>query len=119
VSATITSQVQGALDQQLVRGAQAVNKVARSARRAANEFESDAPQLAELVRGVANRVEQYSTDLQNQSVSDVYQAASDFTRRQPALVFGIAALVGFFALRTLKVSSPPRQRRGSEQFYGS
>jgi ElaB/YqjD/DUF883 family membrane-anchored ribosome-binding protein len=125
VGATITSQVQGALDQQLVRGARVVTNVARSARRAADELDNDAPQIAGLVRGMADRVEEYSTSLQNQSVTDVYQAASDFTRRQPAVVFGVAALAGFFALRTFKVSAPGyesgnRARRPeSEEFYGS
>jgi hypothetical protein len=95
-----------------------INNVARSARRAADELETDAPQIAGLVRGVADRVEEYSRSLESQSVTDIYQAASDFTRRQPALVFGVAALAGFFALRTLKSS----ERRGSprsEQSYGS
>ena len=84
-TSTITSQVQGALDQQVVRGAKVMTNVAQSARRAADELESDAPQIAGLVRGVADRVEQYSRSLENQSVTDIYQTASDFTRRQPAV----------------------------------
>jgi ElaB/YqjD/DUF883 family membrane-anchored ribosome-binding protein len=124
MGSTITSQVQDALDQQLVRGARVVTNVAKSARRAADELDNDAPQIAGLVRGVADRVEEYSSSLQNQSVTDVYQAASDFTRRQPAVVFGLAALAGFFALRTLKVSSARQLAMGEsrperEEFYGS
>jgi hypothetical protein len=125
-ASTVTSQVQGALDQQVVRGARMMTNVAHSARRAADELETDAPQIAGLVRGMADRVEEYSRDLGNQSVTDLYQAASDFTRRQPALVFGIAALAGFFALRTIKsssTSSTGSERRASsprsEEFYGS
>ena len=125
-TSTITSQVQGALDQQVVRGAKVMTNVAQSARRAADELETDAPQIAGLVRGVADRVEQYSRSLENQSVTDIYQTASDFTRRQPAVVFGVAALAGFFALRTLKSSSSTRARSGrrsgspqSGEFHGS
>jgi len=124
-TSTITSQVQGALDQQVVRGAKVMTNVAQSARRAADELETDAPQIAGLVRGVADRVEQYSRSLENQSVTDIYQTASDFTRRQPAVVFGVAALAGFFALRTLKSSSTSSRsgrRSGSPQsgeFHGS
>jgi ElaB/YqjD/DUF883 family membrane-anchored ribosome-binding protein len=103
--ATLTSQVQDALDHQVVRGARTITNVARSARKAADELENDAPQIASLVRGVADRVEEYSRGLENQSVTDLYQSANDFTRRQPAVVFGVAALAGFFALRTLKSSS--------------
>ena len=101
---TITSQVQDALDQQVAQGAKVVTKVAKSARRAADELEIDAPQIAGLVRGVADRVEEYSRNLESRSVTDLYQAASNFTRRQPALVFGLAALAGFLALRTVKSS---------------
>jgi hypothetical protein len=32
------------------------------------------------------------------------RAASNVTRRQPALVFGLAALAGFFVFRTLKAA---------------
>jgi hypothetical protein len=125
MAATVTSQIQDSLDQQVVRGARTMTTVARSARRAADELQSDAPQIAGLVRGVADRVEEYSRNLETQSATDIYQAASDFTRRQPAVVFGVAALAGFFALRTLKNSSPSSSRGSpvnsprSEEFHGS
>lgn len=114
-ASTITSQVQETLDQQVVRGARMITNVAHSARRAADELETDAPQIAGLVRGMADRVEEYSHNLEHQSVTDIYETASDFTRRQPAVVFGIAALAGFFALRTLKSSqtSPASRTRAS------
>jgi ElaB/YqjD/DUF883 family membrane-anchored ribosome-binding protein len=122
---TISSQVQDALDQQVVRGARTITNVARSARRAADELETDAPQIAGLVRGAADRFEEYSRSLETQSVTDIYQSASDFTRRQPAVVFGVAALAGFFALRTFRSSStssgrgrPVSSPRG-EEFHGS
>lgn len=125
VATTVTSQVQDALDQQVIRGARTITNVARSARRAADELETNAPQIAGLVRGVADRVEEYSRSLETQSVTDIYQSASDFTRRQPAVVFGVAALAGFFALRTFRSSStssgrgrPVSSPRG-EEFHGS
>jgi hypothetical protein len=104
-ASTLTSQVQGVLDQQVVKGAKVVRNVANSVRRAGNELETDAPQLAGLVRGMADRLQDYSRSLEQQSVTDIYRGASDFTRQQPAIVFGLAALAGFFALRTLKSSS--------------
>jgi len=125
---TITSQVQGVLDQQVVKGAKVVSSVANSARRAADELETNTPQLADLVRGMADRLQDYSRNLENQSVTDIYETASDFTRRQPAVVFGLAALAGFFALRTFKSSSSDAgNARGGrrtnnmigEEFHGS
>jgi hypothetical protein len=124
-AAPIISQIQAAMDEQVVRGAKTMTTVAKSARRAADELETAAPQIAGLVRGVADRVEDYSRNLETQSAADIYQAASDFTRRQPAVVFGLAALAGFFALRTIKNSStrlgrgsPVNSSRGDE-FHGS
>jgi ElaB/YqjD/DUF883 family membrane-anchored ribosome-binding protein len=125
-ASTITSQVQGVLDQQVVKGAKLVSSVANSARRAADELETDTPQLAGLVRGMADRIQDYSRNLEDQSATEIYEAASDFTRRQPAVVFGLAALTGFFVLRTLKSASssvPPEGRRATslreEEFHGS
>jgi hypothetical protein len=125
MAATVTSQVQDVLDQQVVRGARTINSLAQSATRAADELQTDAPQIAGLVRGIAARVEEYSRNLETQSVTDIYQEASDYTRRQPAVVFGVAALAGFFALRTLKSSSTGSGRRAQgsssrgEEFHGS
>jgi hypothetical protein len=125
---TISNQVQGLLDQQVVKGAKVASNVANSARRAADELETDTPQLANLVRGIADRLQDYSRNLENQSATDIYRTASDFTRRQPAVVFSLAALAGFFALRTFKSSSSDAgNARGSrrthnvigEEFHGS
>jgi hypothetical protein len=125
MAAPVVAQIQDALNQQVVRGARTITTVAKSARLAADELETAAPQIAGLVRGVAERVEEYSRTLETQSAADIYEAASDFTRRQPAVVFGLAALAGFLALRTIRNSSA-RSALGtavrgsqSEEFHGS
>jgi hypothetical protein len=119
-ASTLTSQVQGVLDQQVMKGAKVVSNVANSVRGAGNELETDAPQLAGLVRGMADRLQDYSRDLEQQSVTDIYRGASDFTRQQPAIVFGLAALAGFFALRTLKSSSSDvGTRKGQRDVTGN
>jgi hypothetical protein len=119
-ASTLTSQVQEVMDQQVVKGAKVVSNVANSVRRAANELETDTPQLAGLVRGMADRLQDYSLNLEQQSVTDIYRGASDFTRQQPAVVFGLAALAGFFAIRTLKSSSSQAGTRiTGDAFHGS
>src|SRR5947209_4445098 len=102
---TVTSEVKQLLDRQVKGSAGMLGTVARSANRAAEDLERDAPQVAGLVRTFASRVDEYSDQLRRQSFDQLVKNASDFTRRQPALVFGLAALAGFFALRTLKSSS--------------
>jgi hypothetical protein len=66
-------------------------------------------------------VEQFSRDIRGQTVEDLVRTASEFTRRQPALVFGLASLAGFLAFRVLRSSSPEGSRlddRSHEPFGG-
>jgi hypothetical protein len=122
-ASTIGGQVKDLLDTQLANGADIIGQLGSSAQRAAEDLEQDAPQLAGLVRGVAHRIEGYADDLREQSVDELVRSASNFTRRQPALVFGLAALAGFFAFRTIKSTPLPTQlirnpRVPSGDYYG-
>jgi ElaB/YqjD/DUF883 family membrane-anchored ribosome-binding protein len=101
-ASTITDQVKELLDSQLASGVEMVGHLGSSAKHAAADLDRNAPQLAGLVRGVGDRIESYADDMRDQSVDELFRSASNFTRRQPALVFGLAALAGFFAFRTLK-----------------
>ena len=113
VASTITDQVKGLLDSQLASGVEMVGQLGSSAQRAADDLDQNAPQLAGLVRGLADRIEGYADDMRYQSVDELFRSASNFTRRQPALVFGLAALAGFFAFRTIKSTPLPTQPVGS------
>jgi hypothetical protein len=101
-----TKQAKGFLNMQVGAGADMVDQVVESARAAAESLDQNAPQLAGLVRNAADRAEAFSQDLREQTVEDLIRMASDFTRKQPALVFGLASLAGFLAFRVIK-SSPP------------
>jgi hypothetical protein len=101
-----SQKAKGFLNMQVSSGSDLAGHVARSVRCAADNLDPNAPQLASLARGAAERVEQFSRDIRGQTVEDMVRTASEFTRRQPALVFGLASLAGFLAFRVLK-SSPP------------
>jgi hypothetical protein len=101
-ASTMGDEVKTILDRQLGTGATMAGQFASSIRIAADDLSRESPMLAGVVRGFANRVDGYAQDLQDQTVDQVMKAASDFTRKQPALVFGLAALAGFFVLRTFK-----------------
>jgi ElaB/YqjD/DUF883 family membrane-anchored ribosome-binding protein len=125
-ASTLTAQVKALLDDKVSDGADLVGHLASSAHIAAEDLDQNAPQVAGLVRGVADRLESYADDLRDQSVDQLVRAASNYTRRQPAMVFGLAALVGFFALRTIKSAQPTHvgsRREGqlppAGGFYGS
>jgi hypothetical protein len=117
-----TKHAKGFLNMQVTAGADMVDHVVDSARIAAENLEQQAPQLAGLIRSVADRAEEFSQDLRGQTVEDLVRTASDFTRKQPALVFGLASLAGFLAFRVLK-SRPPEesaeQYRQTERFERS
>jgi ABC-type transporter Mla subunit MlaD len=105
-----TKQAKGFLNMQVGAGADLVDHVVESARAAAESLDHNAPQLAGLVRNAADRAEEFSENLRDQTVDDLIKKASDFTRKQPALVFGLASLAGFLAFRVLKSSVPEPSR---------
>jgi hypothetical protein len=120
----------GMLNEQIAVGAGLVAHIADSIEIAAKHLAPKAPQLAGFVRGAAEMSKDMSRNLQGKSVDEIFQSASDFTRRQPAVVFGTAALVGFFVFRLLKASPSngsaapmPRQSARSghqrDNFHGS
>ncbi len=67
---------------------------------------------------MADTVDGYAGDLKTKSVEDIVRSASDFTRRQPAIVFGFAAMAGFLAFRMMKAASDGQsgQRSFSENY---
>jgi hypothetical protein len=112
-ASSLTDSVMGLLNQQVGASADAAGRFASAMKSAAQGMERGNPMLADLVRGLANNVDAYADALENRTVEQLTKAASDFTRRQPALVFGLAAVAGFLAFRTFKnaqsVSSPSIQ----------
>ena len=104
-ASSMSDHVMGFLNDQLGVGAQSANHFAGSMRVAADDLEHENPMLAGLVRGFAHNVDHYADRLEDQTVEQLAKSASDLTRRQPALMFGLAALAGFFAFRTFKSAS--------------
>jgi hypothetical protein len=112
----VTEQVKELLDQQIGTSAKVASQFAHSIRVAADDLGQSSPILAGMVRSLASKVEDYADEFQDQTVEHLTRGASDFTRRQPALVFGLAALAGFSIFRAVKsapgrTSSPPIQPR--------
>jgi len=123
-ASTMTDQVKDLLDRQIGSGATVANHFASSVKLAADNLDRESPVLAGLVRNFANKVEGYAEDMQDQTIDHFARAAADFTRRQPALVFGLAAVAGFLVFRTIKsaqrTASPPIQpmQEDAGQAYG-
>src|SRR6185503_10987992 len=104
-------QVKDLLDKQIGNSWNFAGQVASSFKLAADDLDQKSPFAATLVRGFADKGEGYAEEFQDQTVEQLMRSASDFTRRQPALVFGLAALAGFLMFRTMRTQvssdSPP------------
>jgi hypothetical protein len=101
-ASSVSRQVAGLHDNQVLAGADVISQVAQSTRLAADDLEAKVPQVAGVVRSVADRIDIYADGMKDQSVEQMLATASGFTRRQPAMVFSLAALAGFLLFRALK-----------------
>ncbi len=94
----------GLLHHQVEAGADFVGDIAQSVRVAADSLNQNAPQLAGLVRGVAQQVDEFSETVRGQTVEEFFETASNFVRRNPALVFSAAAACGFMLFRVIRAN---------------
>jgi ElaB/YqjD/DUF883 family membrane-anchored ribosome-binding protein len=107
----------GLLNHQVEAGADFVSDIAQAVNVAADSLDPNSPQLAELVRGVAQHVNEFSESVRGQSVQELFETTSDFVRRNPALVFGAATACGFLLFRVIRASPSdglrPERRQGN------
>jgi hypothetical protein len=90
---------------QKIRGVEAMQGLARTANRAANELAQQSPTVARYVRDAAKQVEDLSSNIRGRSVTDLMHAATDLARSQPAVFFAGALAAGFALSRFLKSSA--------------
>ena len=78
-----------AVEDQKTAGAGAIGDVARAAKGAADNFQDRAPELANAVRTVADRVEGISNDIRDRSVNDLMSSVTAFAGERPVTFFGL------------------------------
>jgi len=88
-------------------GADHLRMLARAMDSASQAVQGDVPQLANYIKTLSGKLEQVSSDIRDQELDQLGQTASDFAKRNPALVFGGAMLAGIALTRFLKSSSQP------------
>jgi hypothetical protein len=106
LSSQATASVKDLLNHQVNAGADFASNLAHSLTCAADDLSRNAPQFAELARGAAHKMDSFAAQVREKSIDDLFHEGSDFARRQPAIVFGAAAVVGFALFRMLKVGTP-------------
>lgn len=118
-AASVRGEVRRMLDQQVEHGASYLGHAASSIRSAASDLSKNAPPLAGLADTVADKLDSYAVTVKGKSAEDLWEDAVDFTRRQPALVFGLASLAGFLAYRTIKSTQVAADDKPAREFHGA
>ena len=106
--------MKGLLSEKVASGAEFVGQVAGSTRRTADDLERNSPQISVLLRDASARMDEFSRTLHAKSVDELVETAWRYARRQPAMLFGAAAVAGFALFRLLKAGSEEgSMRRGA------
>jgi ElaB/YqjD/DUF883 family membrane-anchored ribosome-binding protein len=100
------------VNQKVNSGAELVGQVASSARRTADDLEQHSPQISGVLRDASARMEEFSRTLHAKSADELVETVTSYARRQPALVFGAAAVAGFALFRLFKAGSEEVSLRG-------
>ena len=94
-----------AVEDRKTAGAGAIGDVARAAKGAADNFQDRAPELANAVRTVADRVEGISNNVRDSSVNDLMASVTQFASQRPIAFFGAGILAGLVVSRLLSTSN--------------
>jgi hypothetical protein len=87
-------------------GLDAIRDVARAVQGTADTLQANVPQIAGIVREVAQTVEDLSAGLRERSLGEIATSVSDFAKEEPVAFFGGAVLAGFILARLAKRSPP-------------
>jgi hypothetical protein len=110
------SQARGFLDSNRHAAASQIGAMARALRNASSELEERQEPFARAASRAADNIERFSHALDSRDLTDALHAAQDYARRQPALFFGGAFLLGLAAARFLKASG---ERARPYRAYGT
>lgn len=104
------TRVQGFFESNREAAISQIGAVAHALRSASSELAGRQESLAGAARRAADTIDSFSQVLEQRDLSDALASAQDYARRQPALFFGGAFLLGLAAARFLKASGE-RQRK--------
>jgi hypothetical protein len=110
LAASVKDELEATAEVQKERGAEAIHRVAAAVRTAAQELEGSSPQVARQIRAAAQSVDSLSDSIHGKTVGELFSAATDFARSQPAAFFAGAVIAGFAFSRFLRSSSEPAHK---------
>ena len=117
----LKSKAEAMVQSPLEAGADALAGVAQTAGSVAEAIGGESPVIADYLKNAGQKLDQFSSDLREKSVSELLQTAIGFGRSQPVLMIAGAAIVGFALSRVVKAglaapaeSSPPEMPKEGE-----
>ena len=99
-------EIESAVSEQKSVGADYLGSIAQAADRAAGEFDQSLPMAANYIRQASEQIQGFADGVRNKDMRALLGEVESFARKQPALFFGGAVMLGFAALRFLKSSAP-------------
>jgi hypothetical protein len=105
VAADAGNKIGHALNAQRASGADYLHNVAGLVHQAADVFDREVPQASSYIHQAAQQLDSVSETLRTKDLHDAVSDVQEFARRQPAIFFGGALLIGFAAVRLFKSSA--------------
>lgn len=106
--------IEGALNDQRATGADYLQNMAGLVHQTADVFEREVPQASRYIRQAADQIDTVAEAVRTKDLREAVSDVQDFARRQPAIFFGGALLLGFAAVRMFKTNGPGASRNGRE-----
>ena len=106
--------IEGALNDQRATGADYLQNMAGLVHQTADVFEREVPQASRYIRQAADQIDTVAEAVRTKDLRDAVSDVQDFARRQPAIFFGGALLLGFAAVRMLKTNGRGPSQNGRE-----
>lgn len=96
------------------RASDALDEFARVVEEAAESIEERlGPQFSPVARRAAQAVGSFATTLRERDPEELYEDVNNFVRKSPGVALGIAAALGFVAVRLIKAGTPSGDDGGS------
>jgi ElaB/YqjD/DUF883 family membrane-anchored ribosome-binding protein len=104
----------------MTQAGETLQQLAKAVRDAGNGVRNERPEIASVANTAADQVDRAASYLRQHDAGDAVNAATDFARRQPALVVGGALLAGLALGRFLRSATgePARWESGASTWRG-
>jgi hypothetical protein len=100
------------VDDQRASGASYLQNMADLVHQAADVFDREIPQASQYIHQAAEQIDTVAEAVRTKKMREVAHDVQDFARRQPAIFFGGALLLGFAAVRVFSAAPPKSGQEG-------